>query len=181
MFDLYKTQNAWLMLHTEGNRLLNANGEKVRLLGVNCASLVWMSYSKEIMDVITYACDEWKANTIRLPLAQDRWFGFAKDQRGVDESGERYRSLVDDIVAAVACRHKYIILDLHRSNCNRWGEYISGGLSDMNSLVFWKDVAVRYKNHPNVLFDLYILLNYFQNILRAITIIYNDMLHIYFD
>ena len=155
MFELYREQNAWQMLHTEGNQVLNAKGETVRLMGVNCAPLVWMSYSKKIMDLITYACDEWKANTIRLPLAQDRWFGFADDQKGVDESGERYRSLVDDIVAAVACRHKYIILDLHRSNCNRWGEYISANLSDMNSLVFWKDVAVRYKNHPNVLFDLY--------------------------
>ena len=61
MFDLYRTQNAWQMLHTEGKQLLNEKGDKVRLLGVNCAPLVWTSYSREIMDMITYACDEWKA------------------------------------------------------------------------------------------------------------------------
>ena len=155
MFELYREQNAWQMLHTEKNKVFNANGQQVRLIGVNCAPLVWMSYCEDIMHMVNTACDKWLANTIRLPLAQDRWFGFAPEQQGVDETGERYRRLVDDLVASVASRQKYIILDLHRSNCNRWGEFISGNLSDMNSLVFWKDVATRYANHPNVLFDLY--------------------------
>lgn len=143
------------MLHTAGNAVYNAKDEPVRLIGVNCSSLEWMSYSTDLMRTVSVACDCWKANTIRLPLSQDRWFGFLPDQQGVDETGERYRQLVDDIVAAVACRQKYIILDLHRSNTNRWGEYISANLSDMNSLLFWKDVAAQYANHPNVLFDLF--------------------------
>lgn len=155
MFDLYRKQNAWQELHTEGNKVFNAKGEKVRLVGVNVAPLVWMSYSEDILDMVNTACDDWKANTIRLPLSQDRWFGFAKEQQGVDENGARYRAQVEDIVAAIASRQKYVILDLHRSNCNMWGEYISGNLSDMNSLVFWKDVATHYANHPNVLFDLF--------------------------
>jgi len=33
MFDLYREQNAWQMLHTEGNQVLNAKCEKVRLMG----------------------------------------------------------------------------------------------------------------------------------------------------
>ncbi|MCH5340477.1 MAG: cellulase family glycosylhydrolase [Acetatifactor sp.] len=155
MFDLYRGQNAWQMLHTEGNKVFNAKGAQVRLAGVNCSSLEWMSYPTGLLRTVNTACDQWKANTIRLPLSQDSWFGFSSGQRGVDESGDRYRQLVDDVVASVASRQKYVILDLHRSNSNRWGEYISGNLSDMNSLVFWKDVAVRYANHPNVLFDLY--------------------------
>lgn len=153
IYRSYREQNAWQELHVEGNRLLNAKGEEVRIVGVNVAPLVWCSYDSNIMGNATYAMDNWKANTIRLPLAQDRWFGFAKDQRDVDESGHRYRRLVDDIVGAVASRNKYIILDLHRSNANTWGEFISGNLPDMNSLVFWKDIAIRYGNHPNVLFD----------------------------
>ena len=155
MFDLYRDQNAWMELHTEGNKVFNAKGEPVRLVGVNCSSLEWMSYSADLLRSVTVACDQWLANTIRLPLSQDRWFGFQPDQKGVDEAGIHYRRLVDDIVAAVAARQKYVIIDLHRSNSNRWGEYISANLSDMNSMVFWKDVALRYGNHPNVLFDLY--------------------------
>ena len=155
MFDLYRENNAWQMLHVEGNKVFNARGEEFRIVGVNCASLEWMSFAPELLKTVVTACDQWKANTIRFPLSQDRWFGFAKEQEGVDDTGEQYRQQVDDIIAAVASRQKYVIIDLHRSNSNRWGEYISGNLADMNSLVFWKDVAVRYKNHPNVLFDLY--------------------------
>jgi len=153
MYKLYREQNAWQELHVEGNKLLNAQGDEIRLIGVNTARLEWMSYPVTLMKDVAYACDVWKANTIRLPLSQDRWFGFAKDQKSIDESGRRYRQLVDDIIGAVASRNKYIILDLHRSNLNKWGEFVTGNLTDMNSLVFWKDVAMRYGNHPNVIFD----------------------------
>lgn len=155
MFTKFKEENDWQTLHVEGNKLYNKKGDKVRLIGVNCGPLVWMSYCPELLGMVTTACDSWKANTIRLPMSQDRWFGFGPEQKGVDESGERYRSQVDEIVEAVAARNKYVILDLHRSNSNTWGEFISGCMPDMNSLVFWKEVAGRFKNHPNVLFDLY--------------------------
>lgn len=155
LFTKYAKENEWQTLHTECNKLYNAKGEPVRLVGVNCGPLVWTSNVSYLMENVEVACDRWHANTIRLPMSQDRWFGFGPEQKGYDESGERYRAEVDSIVEAVAARNKYVILDLHRSNVNTWGEFISGGLPDMNSLVFWKSVAVRYCNHPNVLFDLY--------------------------
>ena len=155
MFSRYYWENEWQMLHTQGNWLLNQKSQPVRLVGVNCAPLVWTSRCENLREMVCTACDSWKANAIRLPLSQDRWFGFGVEQKDADETGRRYRSQVDSIVEAVASRRKYVILDLHRSNCNTWGEFISGGLSDMNSLVFWKDLASRYRNHPNVLFDLY--------------------------
>lgn len=155
MFTKYRKENAWQTLHTRGNQLLNAREEPVRLMGVNCGPLCWMSDCDYLLDTVVTACDSWKANTIRLPLAQDSWFGFGPGQRDTDESGARYRALVDEVVEAVASRQKYVILDLHRTNCNTWGPFISGGLPDMNSLVFWKSVAGRYQNHPNVLFDLH--------------------------
>jgi len=155
MFTAYKEENKWQTLHVDGNRLVNENNEHIRLRGVNCASLEWMCNPTHLLHTVTVALDEWNANAIRLPLSQDKWFGFGADQVGEDESGERYQKIVDDIVEAVAARQKYIILDLHRSNCGMWGEFISGGMADMNSLVFWKALAVRYRNHPNVLFGLY--------------------------
>ena len=104
---------------------------------------------------VVHACDVWKANVIRLPLSQDTWFGFHPEQKGKDESGAKYRRQVDAVIDLVAGRRKYVILDLHRTNCNTWGPYITGCMADMNSLVFWKDVASRYRNHPNVIFDLH--------------------------
>ena len=154
MFTYYKEQNIGQTLHQDGNRLVDENGNKVRLLGVNCASLEWTSRPEELLRSVCVACDEWHANAIRLPVSQDRWFGFGKDQAD-DPSGEKYRNRVDEILAAAASRGKYLLLDLHRSNCGRFGEYVSGNLADEGSLIFWKDAALRYRNHPNVVFDLF--------------------------
>lgn len=155
MFDYKKAENAGSELFVKGNKIFNKKGERVMLTGVNCASLEWLSNPDKLLDTVIYALDEWNANTIRLPLSQDRWFGFGGDQQGEDESGERYRGIVDSIVKEIAERDKYIILDLHRSNCGSWGEFISGNMPDMNSLVFWKSIAKRYGNHPNVLFGIF--------------------------
>ncbi len=151
----YRTENADMELHVEGNLLLDRQGNRVLLTGVNCASLEWLSNPERLVDTVKHALDVWHANTIRLPLSQDRWFGFGGDQVGEDELGERYRSIVDTIIEEIAARRKYIILDLHRSNCGSWGEFISGNMPDMNSLVFWKEMARRYGNHPNVLFGIF--------------------------
>ena len=155
MFTLYREENADMELHVEGNLLKNRRGEKVMLTGVNCASLEWLCNPEKLVRTVQVALDDWNANTIRLPLSQDKWFGFGGDQRGEDESGERYRAIVDQIVEEIAKRRKYVILDLHRSNCGSWGEFISGNMPDMNSLVFWKDIARRFGNHPNVLFGIF--------------------------
>ena len=155
MFELYREENHDQELHVEGNKILDANGNRIMLTGVNCASLEWLSNPEKLHTSVVEALDCWKANIIRLPISQDRWFGFGKDQVGEDESGERYRGIVDTIVGEIAKRGKYVIIDLHRSNCGTWGEFISGNMPDMNSLVLWKDIAIRYRNHPNVLFGLF--------------------------
>lgn len=153
--EALKLRNEDMQLHTQGNRLVDASGKNVLLTGVNCASMEWMSISDKLQETVEVALDDWNANIIRLPLAQDRWFGFGNDQKNVDETGSRYRHFVDEIIGVIAQRRKYVILDLHRSNNGSWGEGISGGQADMNSLVFWKALSERYGNHPNILFGLY--------------------------
>lgn len=155
MFELYREENKNQELHVKKNEIFDADGNKVMLTGVNCASLEWISYPERLPHTVQVAMDDWHANVIRLPLSQDRWFGFGGDQVGCDESGERYRNMVDKIIGLIASRKKYVIIDLHRSNCGSWGEFISGNMPDMNSLVFWKAMAERYGNHPNVLFGIY--------------------------
>lgn len=148
--------NINMTLHTEGNKVVNALGDNVRLLGVNRAGLEWDSKDKLILESVIFACDEWKCNIIRIPVSQDRWFGFAPEQQGYDESGEKYREIIDSIVNALYERNKYMILDMHWNNMNEWGNNIGQHcMPDMNTLLFWKDAAQRYKNHPAVLFNIY--------------------------
>jgi hypothetical protein len=144
------------MLYTKGTKVLNAKSETVRLLGVNRAGLEWDAKDDRIVQCVEQACDDWHCNIVRIPISQCRWFGFAEEQQEDDISGEKYRKVVDEIVEIVHKRGKYMIFDLHWNNANEWGHNDGQHfMPDMNSLLFWKDAATRYKNHPAVLFGLY--------------------------
>ncbi len=152
----YDSQLAPMLLHTEGAKVLNANGKPVWLYGVNIASLEWRNDGDHVQESVNRAIHDWKVNLIRLPLAQDRWFGKMKDQT---DGGAAYRAIVDNIVDTCAMAHVYIDLDLHWSDCGTWvnegGRLGQHNMPDRNSVTFWHDMATRYKNHPNVIFGLY--------------------------
>ena len=135
-------------------QLVNSRNERVRLRGVNAASLEWTSDGeKQILDTVRVAIQDWRANIIRLPLSQDRWFGKAPEQK---DDGKAYRELVQQVVDTCALQGCYIMLDLHWSDAGEWGKNIGQCvMPDQKSLLFWKDLAAVYKNHPAVLFDLY--------------------------
>ena len=143
-----------LPLKVVKTHLVDSRNERVRLRGVNAASLEWSSDGEgHILDTVTMAIQDWHANVIRLPLAQDRWFGKVPEQK---DDGQAYRALVRQVVDRCAERGCYVILDLHWSDAGEWGKQIGQHvMPDQNSLTFWKDLAAAYKNHPAVLFDLY--------------------------
>jgi hypothetical protein len=141
-------------LKVVGTKIVNDHGQRVWLRGVNAASLEWTSDGQgRVLNTVNTAIHDWHANIIRLPLAQDRWFGKAPEQ---NDGGRSYRDLVRQVVDLCATNHCYIILDLHWSDCNQWGVNIGQhSMPDLNSVAFWKDVAPAYANQPAVLFDLY--------------------------
>jgi TolB protein len=141
-------------LKVDGTKVVNAKGERVRLRGVNVASMEWTSNGEgHILDTVKVAISDWKVNHVRLPLAQDRWFGKAPEQK---DEGVSYRDLVKKIVDECSSKGCYIILDLHWSDAGEWGKQIAQhNMPDRNSVEFWKEVATAYKNYPAVIFDLY--------------------------
>jgi endoglucanase len=141
-------------LKVVGTQILNDRGESVTLRGVNCASMEWTSDGQgHILQSVKVAIEDWHVNHIRLPLAQDRWFGKAPEQK---DEGKAYRALVKEVVDLCASKGCYIILDLHWSDVGEWGQNIGQhSMPDENSLAFWKDIAPVYANHPAVLYDLY--------------------------
>jgi len=146
--------NAPLPLKVVGTNILNSRGETVLLRGVNTASLEWSSDGQgRILQTIGVAIHDWHANVIRLPLSQDRWFGYGPEQT---DDGKAYRALVRQLVDFCATNKCYIILDLHWSDCNEWGHNIGQhSMPDTNSLAFWRDFAPIFANNPAVLYDLY--------------------------
>ena len=148
-----------LPLKVAGTQILDSNNQPVRLRGVNAASLEWTSDGEgHILQTVKVAMQDWHVNIIRLPLSQDRWFGQAPEQAAVaqPDGGKAYRELVKQVVDACASQGCYVILDLHWSDGNAWGQNIGQhSMPDLYSLTFWKDCATAYANNPAVIFDLY--------------------------
>ena len=142
-------------LHIDGTHLKDDKGKIVRLQGVNVPSLDWSNTGDHLTASVDAAMKDWNARLIRLPLSQDRWFGKAEGSP-VGDGGAEYRKVVDDVVRQIAAQNGYVLLDLHWSNGGQWGKNIGQhAMPDANSLLFWKDLAKRYANRPEVLFDLY--------------------------
>jgi len=123
-----------------GNQLQDKDGHPIWLQGLNIPSMEWMPQGDHVLRSERVAIEDWKANTIRLPLKDTYWFGHGKDQ---DDNGKAYRELVDAVISFAAGRGAYVVLDLHCYRAPR-----------REHIAFWQDVASRYKNHPTVLFDL---------------------------
>jgi endoglucanase len=143
-----------LPLKVAGNQLVNSTGLPARLRGVNCAGMEWSADGEgHILKTVEVAVKEWHANLIRLPLAQDRWFGKTSEQQ---DGGAAYRALVRQLVDFCSAHNAYILLDLHWSDAGEWGRNIGQhNLPDKNSITFWKNIAPLYRDNPAVLFDLY--------------------------
>ncbi|TWT89930.1 Endoglucanase A precursor [Pseudobythopirellula maris] len=142
-------------LKVEGNQIVTATGEPLRLRGVNIAGFEWSSDGDRgrIPESVRVAIEEWRVNHIRLPLCQDRWFGQAPEQ---SDGGQGYREQIGRVVQQCARRGVYLIADLHWSNAGQPGKRIGQHtMPDEGSLRFWREFATEYANHPAVLFDLY--------------------------
>ena len=133
-----------LPLKVAGTRFSTSN-QPVLLRGVNAASLEWTSEGEgRILQSVNTAINDWGVNIIRLPLAQDRWFGKAPGQQ---DGGNSYRALVRRGRGPARRSNCYIVLDLHWSDCGEWGVNIGQhSMPDLNSVAFWKDFAPVYAN-----------------------------------
>ena len=141
-------------LHVADNHVVDSEGKRVRLRGVNTASLEWNATGEgHILDTVKTAIKDWHATIVRVPLSQDRWFGKAPEQ---SDDGTAYRALVKQVIDACAAGSCYAMLDLHWSDTGEWGKRIGQHkLPDQNSVNFWTSCATAFKNNPAVLFDLY--------------------------
>src|SRR6266496_743738 len=92
----------------------DSQDQPLLLRGVNAARLEWTSDGQgHIVASVSTVIKDWGVNVIRLPLAQDRWFGKAPEQK---DEGVAYRALVREVVDTCATQKCYIVLDLHWSD-----------------------------------------------------------------
>jgi uncharacterized protein YbdZ (MbtH family) len=149
-----------LAVHVAGNRLIDAQGKPVRLLGVNRSGAEYACVQDQGLIAgptgprAIAAMTSWRINAVRLPLNEDCWLGINGAPRRY--SGERYRAAIQAYVARLHQAGLYVVLDLH---WNAPGRELALGQLQMADLshapAFWASVASTFKADPAVVFDLY--------------------------
>ncbi len=161
-------------LHVQGNKLVDANGKVVRLLGVDfdgteyaCVGggggngngygvFDWPNQADppNITSFIA-AMKRWYINAVRLPLNETCWQGINNAVNSL-YAGVNYQNAIAGFVQALNNAGIYVILDLHWAEP---GTLVANGQWAMpnndHSKDFWFSVATYFKNYPGVIFDLF--------------------------
>lgn len=153
-----------LSLHVVGNRLENAQGRPIRLLGVDrsgpeyaCVAPAWQRlgfFDGPTDKRAIAAMAAWRINAVRIPLNEDCWLGI----NGVPKrfSGGRYRAAISSYVRRLHLAGLYVVLDLHWNAPGPEETRTQQPMADADhSPAFWKSVARTFKDDPAVVFDLY--------------------------
>jgi endoglucanase len=118
----------------------------------------------------------WGVNAVRLPLNEASWldiscvdqggFGYVvvggvkrRNQPGENvraDPGGNYKVTVAKSVAQATAAELYVILDLHLSAPDNGCPNAQNAMADADhALAFWTSLANSFKDHPNVLFELF--------------------------
>jgi endoglucanase len=149
-----------LSIRVVGNRLVDAYGRTVRLLGVNRSSfetacaLGHAMYDGPTDAAAIAAMKAWQINVVRIPLNEACWLGLptVKPKYG----GQPYRDAVTGFVQRLHAAGLYVILDLHWSAPGSEPALGQQVMPDADhSPAFWSSVAETFKNDQAMLFDVY--------------------------
>ena len=149
-----------LAVRVADNRLINAEGQTIRLLGVNRSGAEYACIQgRGFFDGPTggraiAVMKSWDINAVRVPLNEDCWLGV--NGAPPQYSGRRYRAAIRAYATRLNRAGLYVMLDLH---WNAPGGEQARGQQPMADLdhapAFWASVARTFKADPAVLFDLY--------------------------
>lgn len=171
-------------VHVDGNRLVDDQGQTLRLVGVNRASFEYACvspvYGPEYRNGVSTgpvdaaavsAIKSWNVNVVRVPLNEDCWLGVNPVKRFEDRVkrlhgkaakragrriSRRYRAGVSDFVSELNAQGIVAILDLHWSAPGRsLADSQVSGPDTSHSIDFWRSVANTFQSNPSVIFDLF--------------------------
>lgn len=124
-------------LSVSGTNIVDKNGDNFQLKGVSTHGLQWFpEYVNQ--DAFTYMRDEWGINCIRLAMYSDPNAGYTTNLHDLVNKGVEYAKN-----AGI-----YVIIDWH---------ILSDGNPNTNkssAIAFFKEMANKYKDYNNVLYEI---------------------------
>ena len=140
-------------LHIEGIDIKDSRGKKVVLRGVSLPDLAVNDYrikkfgdqsgksAVELIKMLTNKTNGWHTNVIRLPVYPIWELGYNANPQ------KYYSNYIEPAVKKCVEKKVYCIIDWH---------YIDDPRKlDSQTKAFWSDIAPKYKNNPNVLFEVF--------------------------
>ncbi len=160
---------AALSLHVSGNSLVNAQGARVVLHGVDrsggeyaCVQ-GWGLFDGPVDQASVTAMKTWDINAVRVPLNEACWNG--ESYVSSKYRGASYRKAVEAYVSLLNRNGLVVILDLHWSDgsytgppdsCTTARAECQKPMPDTaESVPFWRSVAATFKDNDSVIFDLF--------------------------
>lgn len=156
-------------LRVSGNRIVDASGTPVDLVGVNHSGSEYLCVQRggvwegPVDDNALDAMRSWQIHAVRLPLNEDCWLGEGAGK--ARSSGAVYRNAVAVLVARLQAHGLIPILDLHwtdgawtgrESNCKSAQATCQKPVPDAPHAVdFWRSVAQTFRTDNSVVFDLF--------------------------
>lgn len=150
-------------LHVQGNRLANAAGQAVQLVGVDrssweyaCLYPSWGILHEGPADQGEVAAlQRWRINVVRIPLNESCWLGIS----GASYPAAAYQRDVADYVEMLTRNNLAAILDLVYARPDDTLAGIDATQWPMpnraHSLLFWQSVAGRFAANSRVIFEPY--------------------------
>ncbi len=132
-------------LSVQGTHIVNAQGKIFQIKGVSTHGLAWFPQyvSKAAFQDLR---DKWGANTVRLAMYTAEYGGY---RSGGNKAA--LKAKVDEGVRAATDLGMYAIIDWHILNDNNQPFNKAGQKA---AISFFKEMAKKYKNHNNVLYEI---------------------------
>jgi endoglucanase len=151
-------------LRVVGNRLIDAEGQPIRLLGVNRSGAEYACVSPPDQHLQLFAgptgrraieaMTTWGINAVRIPLNEHCWLGI--EGAPAQYSSAVYREAIAAYVARLEKAGLYVVLDLHWNAPATVKATEQQPMADLDyAPAFWASVARTFKANRGVLFDLY--------------------------
>ena len=149
-----------LAVHVVENRLVDGQGQSIRLLGVNRSGPEYACIQD--LGILGGPADRraiaamaaWRINAVRLPLNEGCWLGI--NGAPARDSGRRYRATIRGYVRRLHRAGLYVVLDLHWSAPRSLRATGQQPMADLDhSPAFWASVARAFRDDPAIIFDLY--------------------------
>lgn len=151
-----------LAIRVSGNQLVNAQGQPVRLIGVNLpagTNCVLPSKNAGIFRTSANAATvaalvNWHVKAVRITLNEDCWLGV----NGVNPSysGTNYQNSIINFISQLHGSGMYVIVDLHINAPGTIKSTAQQVMADADHApAYWQSLATTFKNDPAVIFQPY--------------------------